>query len=118
MPLIFDIDMKYAEASLTLTYPTNWTDGVDTLRIWYHGSIVNPAAPMYVTLNGNATVPHDDPKAAQIHGWTQWDIPLQAFADLGVGLSNVSSIAIGVGDKNNIQASGTGSIYVDDIGLH
>jgi hypothetical protein len=117
MPLIFDIDMKYAEATLTLASPGNWAQG-DTLKVWFHGSIVNPAAPLYVALNGNALVTHDDSKATQIHGWEEWDIPLQAFADLGVGLSNVNSVTVGVGDKTNLQASGSGMLYIDDIGIH
>lgn len=118
MPLIFDVDMKYAEATLTLTYPKNWTQGVDTLTLWFHGSIVNPEVPLYVALNGNAVVTHEDPAATQIHAWAQWDIPLQAFADLGVNLSSVNSLTVGVGNKTNPQAGGTGTIYIDDIGLH
>jgi len=119
MPLLFDIDMKYAEASLTLGYPKNWTqDGVDTLIVWFHGHIVNPAAPLYVVLNDNAVVAHDDPSATQIHAWTKWSIPLQAFADLGVNLTNVNTLAVGVGDKANLQAGGSGTMYIDDIGLH
>lgn len=119
MPLLFDIDMKYAEATLTLVYPKNWTqDGADTLTLWFHGNIVNPAAPLYVALNGNAIVAHDDPSATQIHAWTKWNIPLQAFANQGVGLTNVNTMAIGVGDKANIQAGGSGKLYIDDIGLH
>ncbi len=118
MPLIFDVDMKYAEATLTLTYPKNWTQGVDTLSLWFRGSIVNPETPLYAALNGNAVVTHDNPAATQIHAWTQWDIPLQAFADQGVNLSSVNSLTVGVGNKTNPQAGGTGTIYIDDIGLH
>ncbi|MBN2315585.1 MAG: hypothetical protein JXM79_16775, partial [Sedimentisphaerales bacterium] len=119
MPLIFDVDMKYAEATLTLAYPKNWTEGgVEMLTLWFHGNIVNPETPLYVALNGNAVVTHDDPAATQIHAWTQWDIPLQAFADLGVNLSSVNTLTVGVGNKTNPQAGGTGTIYIDDIGLH
>ncbi len=119
MPYSYDTDLKYAEATMTLTYPRDWTQkGVETLTVWFHGNLVNPAARMYVALNGSAVVYHDDPKVTQIHAWTQWNIPLKVFADKGVNLANVNTIAIGFGDKNNVQAGGTGKMYFDDIGLH
>ena len=58
------------------------------------------------------------PDAAQIDTWTQWDIDLQVFADQGVNLANVDTIAIGLGDKMNQQAGGSGTMYFDDIQLH
>jgi hypothetical protein len=72
---------------------------------------------MYVILNGSAAVYHDDPAAAQVAEWTQWTIDLQQFADQGVGLTNVSSIGIGFGDKNNVKAGGSGKMLFDDIRL-
>ena len=56
--------------------------------------------------------------AAQIDTWTEWTIDLQAFADQGVNLANVNTIAIGFGDKNNPLAGGSGIIYFDDIRLY
>ena len=81
------------------------------------GMLSNYAEPMYVALNGTA-VYHDNPDAALIDTWTQWTIPLQAFADLGVGLANIDTIVIGFGDKNNLQAGGTGAMFFDDIRLY
>jgi hypothetical protein len=119
MPLVYDVDLKYAEATLALTYPIDWTEGdVETLTVWFRGDAANTEAPIYVALNDNAIVAHDDAGATLIDAWTQWDIPLQAFADLGVGLTNVSTIAVGVGDKANVQPGGTGTMYIDDIGVH
>jgi hypothetical protein len=122
MPMLYDNApgaATYSEAERALSYPTNWTQGgVDTLTVWFHGNIVNDAAPTYVVLNGNAVVTNDDPSATTIHAWTRWNIPLQTFADLGVNLSNVSAIAIGVGNKSGAATAATGTIYVDDIGLH
>ena len=122
MPLLYDNApgaAAYSEAMLNLSYPVNWTQGgVQTLTLWFHGNIVNGAAPVYVALNGNAVATHDDPSATQIHEWTKWDIPLQAFADLGVGLTNVSSLTVGVGNRTGAPVLSTGTIYVDDIGLH
>ncbi len=78
----------------------------------------NAAEPMYVALNGSASVYHDDPSAALIDTWTQWPIDLQEFAAQGVNLANVNTIAIGFGDKNNLQAGGSGLVFFDDIRLY
>jgi hypothetical protein len=73
---------------------------------------------MYVALNGSATVYHDDPSIAQIATWTEWRIELQEFAAQGVNLANVNTITIGFGDKNNLQAGGSGMVFFDDIRLY
>jgi hypothetical protein len=122
MPYVYDVTIKYAEATLTLDSPRDWTaSDVKTLTIWFHGDLGNDPAPVYVAIanmaGAPATVSHDDPAATQIHAWTQWDIPLQAFADKGIDLTNVNSIIIGIGDKAN-PPGGVGKMYFDDIGLH
>jgi hypothetical protein len=126
MPLFYDnnqqLKAKYSEAELTLTYPRDWTEnGVDTLTIWFHGDPANAAETLYVALNGSAVVNHDNPNAALIDAWTQWNIDLSApggFADQGVNLANVNTIAIGFGDKKNPQPGGSGTAYFDDIRLY
>ena len=70
---------------------------------------------MYVVLNGSAVVSHDNPNAAQVTTWTEWNIDLQAF---GVNLANVNTIGLGLGDRNNPQAGGSGTMYFDDIRLY
>jgi len=85
------------------------------------GITSNYAEPMYVVLNGSAVVYHDNPNAALIDTWTQWNIDLSApggFADQGVNLANVDKMAIGFGDRNNSQPGGSGLIYFDDIRLY
>ena len=47
-----------------------------------------------------------------------WSIDLQAFADQGVNLANVNTIGLGLGDRNNPQAGGSGTMYFDDIRLY
>jgi len=119
MPLYYDNSVGYSEATLTLTYPRDWTEkGVTTLTIWFRGNSDNAPETLYVALNGSAVVNHDNPNAAQIDEWTQWNIDLQAFADQGVNLANVNTIALGLGDKNNPQAGGSGTMYFDDIRLY
>jgi len=119
MPLFYDNSVGYSEATLTLTYPRDWTEkGVNTLTIWFRGNSDNAAETLYVALNGNAIVTNDNPDAAQITAWTEWTIDLQAFADQGVNLANVNTIAIGLGNKKNPVAGGSGTMYFDDIRLY
>jgi hypothetical protein len=119
MPLYYDNSVGYSEATLTLTYPRDWTEnGVNTLTIWFRGNSDNAAETLYVALNGNAIVTNDNPDAAQITTWTEWTIDLQAFADQGVDLANVNTIALGLGNRNNPLAGGSGTMYFDDIRLY
>jgi hypothetical protein len=93
---------------------------------WAHqdiGIASNAAEPIYVALsnaNGASAVEaHEDPGAATIDTWTEWRIPLQAFADQGMNLADVDSIAIGLGSKAGVAASGgSGTLYIDDIRLY
>ncbi len=120
MPFFYDNSvLRYSEAQKTLTYPRDWTEnGVNKLSIWFRGFSANAAEPLYVALNGSAVVNHDNPNAAQTGRWTEWTIDLQAFADQGVNLANVNTIAIGFGNRNNPQPGGSGTMYFDDIRLY
>ena len=115
MPMTYDNAVGKSEATLTLTDKRDWTvNSVDTLTIWFRGEAGNVAEQMYVTLNGNARVDHDNPDAATSTSWTEWNIDLQAFANQGVNLSNVSSITLGLSSVTG----GTGIMYFDDIRLY
>jgi len=119
MPYFYDNSVGYSEAALTLTYPRDWTEnGVSKLTIWFRGDSDNAAENLYVALNGNAIVTNDNPDAAQVTTWTEWNIDLQAFADQGVNLANVNTISLGLGNKNNPVAGGSGTMYFDDIRLY
>jgi len=116
MPVFYDNSVGYSEATLTLTAPRDWTEnGITTLSIWFRGISDNAAETLYVALNGNAIVTNDNPDAAQITTWTEWNIDLQVF---GVNLANVNTISLGLGDKNNPLAGGSGTMYFDDIRLY
>jgi len=119
MPMSYDNAVGKSEATLTLTSTRDWTvKGVNTLTIWFRGETANTAENLYVALNGNAVVNHDNPDAAQTASWTAWNIDLQAFADQGVNLANVNTITLGLGNRNNPVAGGTGMMYFDDIRLY
>ena len=82
----------------------------------------NSAESMYVAVGNSAGAPaivyHDDPAPTQIDTWTEWVIDLNQLADQGVNLADVDNISIGFGDRNNPQAGGSGTIYIDDIRLY
>ncbi len=116
MPMFYDNSAaSKSEATLTLTSNRDWTvNGVTTLTIWFRGNAANSVEQMYVTLNGTARVDNDNPDAATITRWTQWNIELQKFTDQGVNLTNVNSITLGLASVTG----GTGMMYFDDIRLY
>jgi hypothetical protein len=119
MPMSYDNAVGKSEATLTLTSNRDWTfRGINTLTIWFRGAAGNAAENLYVALNGSAVVNHDNPNAAQVISWTEWNIDLQDFADQGVNLTNVNSITLGLGDRSNPVAGGAGMMYFDDIRLY
>jgi hypothetical protein len=127
MPVAYDNNKQgyayYSEVEHTLTDQRDWTErGVDSLSIWFRGESDNDAEPLYIAISNSTGTPaivvHDNPAAAQINKWTQWIIPLQAFADQGINLTNVYRIAIGLGTQGNKTIpGGSGKMYIDDIRL-
>jgi hypothetical protein len=93
---------------------------------WAHqdiGVLSNDPEPLYAAVSnaaGNSAIKvHDDPAAATIDTWTEWIIPLQAFADQGINLTDVDRMAIGLGNKGNATIpGGSGKIFIDDIRLY
>jgi hypothetical protein len=117
MPISYDNSTAgLSEVSRTLN--ADWTqDDVLTLTLFYRGNLSNDTELMYIALNG-AEITHDNPQAARDSGWTQWDILLQDFAELGVDLTNVNTMSIGFGNKANPVPGGSGRVLIDDIRLY
>ena len=90
--------------------------GGTSLKIWYRGVAANAAVPLYVALD-NARVSHPDPAATQVEQWVEMDVDLQSFVLLGANPSNANVLAIGAGNGTPASA-GTGTLYIDDIGVH
>jgi hypothetical protein len=107
---------KFSNVTITGTVGAQWMNQ-DI------GILSNDAEPLYVAVSnssGNpAVVVHEDPAAAVIDTWIEWVIPLQAFADQGINLSNVDKIAIGLGTRGNMTIpGGSGKMFFDDIRLN
>ncbi|OHB78635.1 MAG: hypothetical protein A2Z25_16710 [Planctomycetes bacterium RBG_16_55_9] len=126
MPLLYanQTGKTNSEAVLTLTAQRDWTAaGVGELSLWFRGATANAVEPLYVAISNTAGSPavaaYDDPSAVAAGTWKEWRIPLATFAGKGINLSNVNTIAIGLGTKSGLTAAGgTGTIYVDDIRLY
>ncbi|MHC4207910.1 MAG: PA14 domain-containing protein, partial [Planctomycetota bacterium] len=105
---------------------TNVTTSGNVTPQWAHQDIgieSNAAEPLYVAVSNTAGAPavviNDDPDAATVDTWTEWVIPLSAFTDKGISLTNVDRIAIGLGTRGNTAIpGGAGKMYFDDIRLY
>ncbi len=77
----------------------------------------NGLSSLYVAVEDSAgkvaVATNPDPAAVAASTWTEWKVPLSSFA--GVNLAKVKKLYIGVGDRKNPAAGGTGRIYIDDI---
>jgi hypothetical protein len=121
MPLAYDNEAApfYSEAELDLA-GANWTVGeADTLRLYVQGSVDNDPGTLYVALEDNAgqvaVVTYPDDAVLTSDVWEEWVIPLSEFG--GVNLANVTTVYVGVGDRNSPSADGSGLIFIDDIGV-
>jgi hypothetical protein len=108
----------YSEAEREFASVQDWTTGgVSTLVLYVRGKLANGPAPLYIVVgdasNRTASVTHPDSAVAGATKWIEWKIPLSSFT--GVNLAKVKKITIGLGDKANPKAGGSGLIYIDDI---
>jgi hypothetical protein len=78
----------------------------------------NSPESLYVAVedtSGNvAVVTSPDARATGRAGWNEWLIPYSEL--VGVNVGRVAILRIGVGDRDNPSAGGTGLIFIDDIG--
>jgi hypothetical protein len=112
----FSCEAKFSNVTITGSVGPEWADQ-DI------GIVTNDLEPLYVAITNNtgepAIVYHSDPGASGIDTWTEWVIPLQTFTDQGVDLTDVNSIAIGLGIRGNTTTpGGWGKMYFDDIRLY
>jgi hypothetical protein len=113
----------YSEAQREWAVPQDWTrKGVKALTLWFYGDAANSAEPLYVGLQDSLgirkDVPHENPNAALVGRWQEWNIDLEEFANAGVNLASVKTMYIGVGNRTSPRMGGTGRLYFDDIRLY
>jgi hypothetical protein len=128
MPVAYDNNKQgysmYSEVEKTLNAQRDWTaSGVGALSLWFKGSPANDAEPLYVAISNGTGAPavviHDDSQASLARRWSEWIIPLEAFADQGLDLTDVTSITVGIGTRDNITVpGGSGKMHFDDIRLY
>jgi hypothetical protein len=82
----------------------------------------NADEQLYVAVQDSAgqvkVVNNNDPNATVTDTWQEWNIDLREFSNAGVNLASIKKMYIGVGDRDNPQRGGTGSLYFDDIRLY
>jgi hypothetical protein len=124
VPFMYDNNMKFSEAVRTLDPPQDWTrHGINVLSLYFHGVPENSVEQMYAKINGSKIVYDGDPTDIQPTEiehmergmWKLWNIDLAVF---GVDLQNITELAIGFGDENNLTAGGSGVVFFDDIRLY
>ncbi len=120
MPLSYNNSNKpyYAQTDRTWDDAQDWTiHGVNTVVLYLQGGSSNGAEPLYVAVEDDdgkiATVVHSDAKIATTATWTEWRIPLSQF--VGVDMTRVKAMHIGLGNKASPALGGVGMIYIDDI---
>jgi hypothetical protein len=125
MPLFYDNMEGISEVVRTFDTPADWTKGEDDLKalvLWFEGDPTNSAEPLYVAVEDNAgnikVVTYPNPNAAQLDGWQDFNILLTDLGDAGVNLASVKKIYIGLGDKDNPRAGGSGHLFIDDIRVY
>ena len=128
MPLSYDNNkqgsFKYSEVEFNLSRNGDWTEhGIAALSLWFYGDPNNSDEPMYVAVANKTGSPvvvyHDDANAGKSENWTEWRIPLQTFAEQGVILTDVDTIAIGFGTRGITTIPGaSGKMFIDDIRLY
>jgi hypothetical protein len=110
-----------AGAVTTVSFPGVQTTGAVT-GPWQVADIGidhpgNSPDDFYVTVEDSegkaATVVNPDPAAVNTMAWTEWRIPLRGF--LGVDLSRIRRMSIGVGGRAGATVNGDGRVYIDDI---
>jgi hypothetical protein len=125
LPLLYNNTegVTNSEVVLSLTANRDWTaEGVGALSLWFRGDSANAPEPLYVAISNSAdadaVIANEDSNAAKLSLWTRWVIPLEAFADQGIDLTNVNKIAIGLGGKGGMAFGGSGIVYINDIRLY
>jgi len=124
LPVYYDNASQPWFSELERTWPTaqDWTaDDADALTLYFKGEAENIQDRLYMAFEDSrgriAVVYHSNTSAVLSTEAQVWHIPLADLDAAGVDLSAVERLVIGVGNRDNPQASGSGMLYIDDIQL-
>ncbi len=122
MPLEYDntAEPYYSEVIRTWETPQDWTvNGIDLFTLHVRGSSANGQDSLYIAVEDSAgtvaVVTNPDPDAIRDPLWAGWSIPSSDLSDAGITLTAVKRLTIGLGNRDNPTAGGSGMLYIDDI---
>jgi len=128
MPLVYDNGgtggkARYSETVREWALPQDWTtNNVKALTLYFYGAAANAAEQLYVAVEDNAghikVVNYPDTAAVKNAAWQEWNIELTQFSTAGVNLKAVKRMYIGLGNRTSPKVGGTGTIFIDDIGVY
>jgi hypothetical protein len=109
---------NYSEARRTFSPPADWTvNGATSLVLYVRGQTTNKPATLYLSIydasNHSAWTNAIDTMMVTTPKWNEWRIPIALFTTLGVDMTRVKQMRIGV--SNDPATGGTGTLYIDDI---
>ena len=82
---------------------------------------LNDRDALYIALKDGAgrtaVVTNSDADAVLRNTWQAWNIPLADFRNGGVNTAGIKTMYVGVGDRKKPSASGTGTLFIDDVGF-
>jgi len=109
---------NFSSARRTFKPPVDWTvNGADQLVLYVRGKTANAPATIYLSITDaagkNAWTEPSDQAMVTRPTWTAWRTPIELFTTLGVDMTRVEELTIGV--YNNAGQGGTGTLYFDDI---
>jgi hypothetical protein len=97
------------------------TQEADALTLYFQGEAENTQDHLYIAVEDNrgrtAVVEHSSERAVLATEWQVWHIPLVDLDALGVDVSAIKKLVIGVGHRDNPQPASSGTLYVDGIQL-
>ncbi|NQV33438.1 MAG: PD40 domain-containing protein [Phycisphaeraceae bacterium] len=98
-----------SQTDRTWSAPQDWTIGAaETLVLYFYGSEDNTGDAVFVKINGQKVTYPDNANLSRAM-WHPWIVDL---ASLGINLSAVTSMSIGV------EGAGSGMILIDDMHLY
>jgi hypothetical protein len=122
MPLFYDNagGAARSEAQVTWSAPQNWiAQAANTLVLHVRGEAGNDRVTLYLVVEDNAgrrvVLEHPDSNVVRSTAWQVWRIPFSHLGTVGMHMTSIARLTIGLGHPDYATPGGSGVIYVDDI---